>query len=246
MISVCIPTYNGEKYILRQLQSILVQLAEDDEIIISDDSSDDATVAVIKSIGDSRIKLFENMHFKTPVYNLENALKQAKGEYIFLSDQDDIWHASKVSSMLKYLRSYDLVISNASIINNKEEVITASYFDWKNSGPGFLKNVIKNSYIGCCMAFNRSILNLALPFPTKLAMHDVWIGLIAEAFGNVYFLDEKLVLYRRHDSNMTYAIDRSDDNLSDNSFIYKLSYRFYILKHIILRKISGKSNTGSN
>jgi len=80
MISVCIPTYNGEKYILRQLQSILAQLGEEDEVIISDDSSCDNTIAVIKSIGDSRIKLIENMHFKTPVYNMENALKQAQGD----------------------------------------------------------------------------------------------------------------------------------------------------------------------
>ena len=94
------------------------------------------------------------------------------------------------------------------------------------------------------MAFNRKILKLSLPFPKKLAMHDVWIGLIAEAYGKVFFLDEKLLLYRRHESNLTYAIDRTDDKLSDNSFVYKISYRLYILKHIILRKLF--SNTKSN
>ena len=173
MISVCMPTYNGEKFILQQLRSILSQLQQNDEIIISDDSSTDNTINIIKSFNDKRIVIWENNHFYSPVFNVENALKHAKGDYIFLSDQDDIWVDKKVEKMLKYLSDYDLVISNASIIDSNENVITKSYFSWKNSGKGFWKNFYKNTYIGCNMAFNKKILELALPFPKKIAMHDI-------------------------------------------------------------------------
>jgi len=235
MISVCIPSYNGEKYIMQQLQSILSQLQNNDEIIISDDGSTDNTIELIKSISDHRIKIFENMNFKNPVYNLENALKHAKGDYIFLSDQDDIWVEGKVEIMKKYLSDFDLVISNASIINANGKLITFSYFDWKKSGKGFWKNFYKNTYIGCAMAFNRKILNLALPFPKRIAMHDVWIGLLADANAKVFFLDEKLLLYRRHETNITYSISRNETNLSDNSLWFKLSYRLVLLLNILIR-----------
>lgn len=240
MISVCIPTYNGEKYILKQLNSILTQLDVDDEVIISDDSSSDDTINLIKSLNDNRILISENNKFKSPVYNMENALKLAKGDYIFMADQDDIWVGNKVSEMLKYLKNYNLVISNASIIDQNEKIIKNSYFEWKKSGKGFFKNFAKNSYIGCAMAFDRKILAASLPFPQKLAMHDVWIGLIAEVFGKVYFLENKLILYRRHEANLTYSINRTDENLSDNSLIYKISYRYVILFNIIKRILKSK------
>ncbi len=240
MISVCIPTYNGEKYILKQLNSILTQLDVDDEVIISDDSSSDDTINLIKSLNDNRILISENNKFKSPVYNMENALKLAKGDYIFMADQDDIWVGNKVSEMLKYLKNYNLVISNASIIDQNEKIIKNSYFEWKKSGKGFFKNFAKNSYIGCAMAFDRKILAASLPFPQKLAMHDVWIGLIAEVFGKVYFLENKLILYRRHEANLTYSINRTDENLSDNSLIYKISYRYVIIFNIIKRILKSK------
>ncbi|MDE5758415.1 MAG: glycosyltransferase, partial [Allobaculum sp.] len=91
MISVCIATYNGERYIETQIRSILDQLNEDDEIIISDDSSTDRTLDIIRSLNDSRIKLFAGNKFHSRTFNFENALKQATGDFIFLSDQDDIW-----------------------------------------------------------------------------------------------------------------------------------------------------------
>ena len=90
MISVCMATYNGEKYIEEQLKSILSQLGENDEVIVSDDSSTDNTLAIVESFNDVRIKIFPNNKFHSPIFNFENALKQATGDYIFLSDQDDV------------------------------------------------------------------------------------------------------------------------------------------------------------
>ena len=90
-ISVCIATYNGAKYIEEQVQSILYQLSEKDEIINSDDGSKDNTLAIIKSLNDARIKVIHNTLKHGLVSNFENAIKHADGDYIFLSDQDDIW-----------------------------------------------------------------------------------------------------------------------------------------------------------
>ena len=96
-ISVCIATYNGEKYIIKQLESILPQLREADEIVISDDSSSDRTIALIEQLNDPRIRILKDQKFRNPIYNFENAMLNAKGDFIFLSDQDDIWMPEKVA-----------------------------------------------------------------------------------------------------------------------------------------------------
>ena len=90
MISVCMATYNGEKFVCQQLRSITAQLGTADEVIVSDDGSTDSTLAVIESMGDSRIKTIEGPRRRSPVWNFENALRHAKGDYIFLADQDDV------------------------------------------------------------------------------------------------------------------------------------------------------------
>lgn len=221
MISVCIATYNGEKYIRQQLDSILLQTKTVDEIIISDDSSTDRTVDIIKSYNDSRINLIENQSFNSPIFNLENAIKHSKGYYVFLADQDDIWNINKVEVMLKHLQNYHLVISDCNIINDKNETIHPSAFKIYNSRKGLIKNIIKNSYIGCCIAFKKELLDYILPFPKRISMHDLWIGLIAELFFSVYFCDEQLMLYRRHSKNNT-PLTNFDNN---NSLFYKVSYR---------------------
>lgn len=233
-------TFNGEKYLKRQLDSILEQLGPEDELIISDDSSSDKTMDILKSYQDKRIRLFENKHFKSAVFNLEFALKQAGGEYIFLTDQDDVWLPGRVQRMSEKLQESDLVACNAFIVDQDEKVIHESYFAWKGSGSGFWKNLKKNSYLGCSLAFNRKILSAVLPFPKKVIMHDVWIGLMAECLGKVDFLDEKLMLYRRHADNVTASIDRDDNHLSDFSLSYKLWYRLVLLVLVMRRFLEVK------
>ncbi len=235
MISVCMTTCNGEKYLKRQLDTILEQLDAEDEVIISDDSSTDLTLEIINDYGDSRIRLLENGNFGSPVFNMENALKKAKGDYIFLADQDDVWLPGRVEKVLEKLHAYDLVVCNAFIVDGEEKILHESYFEWKGSGPGFLKNLRKNSFIGCAMAFNRKIVNAALPFPENIIMHDVWIGLLAERLGKVTFLDERLMYYRRHESNFTAAAHRDDKHLSDFSFSHKIRYRSVLLDQIVKR-----------
>lgn len=235
MVSVCMTTYNGEKYLKRQLDTILEQLDQEDELVISDDSSSDTTIDIIKSYDDKRIRLFENNHFNSPVYNLEFALKQAQGDMVFLADQDDVWLPGRVHRVVEKLQDNDLVVCNALIVDQDEKVIHESYFQWKGSRSGFWKNWKKNSFLGCSLAFNRKILEAVLPFPEKLIMHDIWIGLMAESIGKVYFLDEKLMLYRRHEDNVTAAVHKDDAHLSEYSFGFKIWYRMVLLFQVMKR-----------
>jgi glycosyltransferase involved in cell wall biosynthesis len=225
-------TCNGEKYILQQLGSILSQIGESDEIMISDDSSSDKTVEIIKSFDDKRIRLFENNLFNSPVYNFENALKKSTGDMIFLSDQDDIWMENKVKIMMALLQQYDVVVSDCLIVNEKEEIIHQSFFKDRGSGGGFVNNLIKNSYMGCCMAFNRKILDIALPFPENLPMHDMWIGMIGELYGSTYFIDEKLVKYRRHEKSSSPTSSPSPYTIKD-----KVRLRLNLLLKIVARRL---------
>ncbi len=229
-ISVCITTFNGEKYIKQQLHSILAQLDENDEIIISDDSSVDNTVKIIKIFNDIRIKIFENNKFRNPIYNFENALIKATGDYIFLSDQDDVWLPNKVNILKSCLQKYDLVISDAFVVDENLNILHDSFYALNNSKNGVIKNLLKNSYIGCCMAFRSNLLPLVLPFPKNIPMHDWWIGLIAEFQGKVFFCEDKLVYYRRHGSNISPTAGKSSYN-----FFKKIKFRLLLMQNLFLR-----------
>lgn len=234
MISVCIATYNGELYIKEQLNSILPQLTDNDEVIISDDHSTDNTLNIINEIQDKRIKIIINNKEKGYTSNFENALSHAKGEYIFLSDQDDIWIGNKVKYCLEILKSYDFIVSDAFLINSNGKKIGESFFYERKVYHSFGGNVFKFGYLGCCMAFKNSILKKALPFPKnhKLCTHDNWLFLIAKVYFKVYITEEKLIKYRRHTNNT------STGGFNNTTSIYfKLKYRIYLLYHLYKRKI---------
>jgi glycosyltransferase involved in cell wall biosynthesis len=206
MVSVCMATYNGGKYIQAQLDSILSQLEQNDELVISDDSSSDNTVEIIRSIPDPRIKLFAGNMFRDPIKNFQNCLQQSSGKYIFLSDQDDVWIEGKYKKMTTLLNEYDLVISDSIIVDEKLNQIEPSFFKFFGSGKGVIKNIGRSAYYGSCMAFTRKLLQMSLPFPeSKEIGHDLWIGLIGELTGRVLFYEEPLLLYRRHDSAFTHT-----------------------------------------
>ncbi|MCM1142651.1 MAG: glycosyltransferase family 2 protein [Muribaculum sp.] len=204
MISVCIAVYNGEKYIREQLESILRQLSENDEVIISDDGSKDKTIDIILSLHDPRIQVVLNSGGHGPVGNFENALKHAEGDYIFLSDQDDIWLDKRVSIAIDAMEEgAECVICNRSLIDKDGNLIAERVTQTDFTKYPFYKIVLSNHYIGCCMAFTRKHLNLCLPFPKSLPMHDWWIGLLAHMQNKVRFIDTPLIAYRRHGNNVT-------------------------------------------
>lgn len=205
MLSVCMATYNGEKYIQQQLDSILACLSANDELIVSDDGSTDGTIAILESYARNNA---DQIHIisgpqRGVIANFNNALKHAKGDYIFLSDQDDIWKKDKVEKVISAFNEHDctVVVHDARIVDAQCNPIGQTLFEYRQSGPGFFKNVIKNSYVGCCMAIRRDLLSAILPLPENVEMHDWWIGLISELRGRSIFIDDKLIDYRRHGDN---------------------------------------------
>lgn len=200
MISVCIATYNGERFIRQQIESIVCQLNVDDEIIVSDDGSTDGTLDVISSMDDRRIRIIEGPKKKSLIPNFENALKAAKGDCIFLADQDDVWKPNKVEVCMKWLQKYDCVVTDAEVTDNNLNPIYPSLYAIMQVRQSRIYNTIwKNGYTGCCMAFRRNILEASLPFPKDIPMHDIWIGNVAAYKYNVKFIPDKLISFRRHD-----------------------------------------------
>lgn len=231
-ISVCLAAFNGSKYINEQLDSILVQLGSDDEIIISDDGSTDDTFSIIESYNDSRLKLFHNKMRKGIVGNFENALNHSTGDYIFLSDQDDVWLPNKIQICIQSLQNNDLVVSNCKVVDENLNVIIQSYFETANSGPGFFKNFYRSSYLGCCLSFNKVLLEKVLPIPSSLALfHDWWIGFLADSCYKVCFIEEPCMLYRRHESNVSPTTAKSKQSL------YKKFFDRFQLLYLALSRI---------
>lgn len=205
MISVAMATYNGEKYIQEQLLSILPQIGKGDEIIISDDGSTDSTLEIIRKINDKRIKIIQGP--KNGIkQNFANAIIKCNGDIIFLADQDDIWKSEKVRKVLDVFKKEkcQCVIHDCEVFNSDNgKIIYSSFFKWRGSKAGRLKNIWKNSYIGCCMAFTSDMKKNILPIPNDIEMHDQWIGLMCEKYGKSIFLPEILLSYRRHGENQT-------------------------------------------
>lgn len=243
MISVCIATHNGEKYVKKQLESILSQLGFSDEIVISDDGSTDQTIKIIQSFEDNRIKVltykqhFDYSKFYLSSYyyataNFYNALKYAQGDIIFLADQDDIWVENKVPVFMEALKRADFVTSNFSIINEVDELLDESYYNENPYNNLNLVKILKNlPFRGCCSAFKRDVLQAALPFPKKLFLHDCWIGLNAYLNNfKIEFIETPLLLYRRHSNNV------SDLN-SPNNLLFKISYRLKLVWYVLFKRL---------
>ena len=245
MISVCIPTFNGAKYIEDQIRSILPQLSENDEIIISDNYSNDRSLEILKGIDDKRIKIFlfkpESSLITADILtkvslNVQNALSKSTGDYIFLSDQDDIWLDGRVNAALPFLenRKPTVVVCNCKVVGENNNTLIESYFSYIKPSSNILRTLYKSSFHWCCMAFNREVVNKAFPFPKYAVGHDLWLGMTGAIYGKVHFLQQPLVLYRRHSSTVT-----TTGFESKRSVYEKLKYRLFIvfsvLNGIILR-----------
>jgi len=207
-VSVCMAVYNGERYIHEQIVSILPQLNREDGIVIVDDCSTDHSVSIIETFHDSRITLLRNEQNCGVLKAFEKALMSARGDLIFLCDQDDVWRSDKVQvfkNIFSNTPEISLAVSDASIINAGGDTTIQSIYASRRFHPGLLYNLARNRYFGCTMGFRRSLLAYCIPFPSDIPMHDVWIGMVNQLVGKTAFIDERLMSYRRHDSNHTKA-----------------------------------------
>lgn len=230
MISVAMASFNGEKHIKRQIESILVNLSEQDELVISDDGSTDKTLEIVQSFEDKRIKIFMNPG-KGVNQNFSNALLHCKGDYIFLSDQDDVWYDHKIDKVMNIFKegSYLIVEHNAVVTDAEGNILVPSFFEHRRVRSGVVQNIIRNTYHGCCMALDATIVNQVVPMPKRGCFHDQWIGIIADHLGKVFFLDEILMEYKRYKNNTS--------SFTQYPFYIQLKNRILLIVNYLLFKV---------
>lgn len=246
VVSVCMTSFNGEKFIKKQILSILNQLSNTDELIISDDESTDTTLEIINSINDARIKLVHHKPdnsdldkilggYRVVADNCANALQYVRGDIVFLADQDDLWADNRVYRMCKALEENDLVMCNYMLINDNDELISQLPIYVRSPiSSSFIYNIVKSRFMLCCIAFKTELLHYILPLPANLMSMDQWIGGLATLKGRVAFLSDVYHLYRRHGGNVSCTSEKSKNPLHIKIF-FRLSMFFKILRRTYLR-----------
>lgn len=207
-ISVCIATYNGAEFVVRQLESVLNQLSSDDEVIVIDDLSKDNTVQLVREKFENRVRVLVNEQNLGAIKSFERAISLAKGDILFLCDQDDVWEANKVETVIKAFeeQNADLVIHDAIVVDGNLDVINSSWNDYNNNNinQGIFGNILKNAYTGAFMAFKKALVSEILPFPANIEMHDQWIALVCMIKKRrIVFINQALMKYVRHGGNVT-------------------------------------------
>lgn len=215
-VSVCLATYNGDKYIYEQAKSILAQLSDDDELIIVDDCSTDDTVLKIKAINDKKIHLYVNKTNLGVNATFERAIKLAKNDYIFLSDQDDIWIEDRVHTMVSKLciDKSALITSNLTWIDDENAPVDIK-IDGVSSqkSNSYFKNILdifygKTNYYGCAMMFRKELRQLICPMPKYVESHDLWIAFAGNLLKSNTHIDDVMLLKRIHDNNLTSTVSK--------------------------------------
>ena len=202
-ISIALVSYNAQKFIREQIDSILINMSENDELIISDDGSSDDTLKIVNEYvrDDTRIKLYEISHSGCNA-NYENAISHCSGDIIVLSDDDNVWMPNKLEAIKKIFNTnsrVSFVMHDCRIVNENLELIEESFLKYNKAKPGLLRNFIKSRYGGSLISFRKELLKYILPFPKNMGFfYDDWIGMMAEKHGKVIFIPEKLSLWRRY------------------------------------------------
>jgi glycosyltransferase involved in cell wall biosynthesis len=231
-------TYNGEKFLEEQLDSILNQSFQDFELIICDDASSDSTVDIIHSYIKKfpNISLFQNIKPLGVIQNFKKAIRLAQTPYIALSDQDDIWHHEKLEILLQEMKILEeshkhiplLVHSDLALIDENNQLFAKSFFDFKDYK--FKENKDLSQMLGRCgvmgntILMNRVLKEKALIFWDYGEIHDYTLALINELYGKRKTIYKPLVNYRIHDNNTSNSIENMQRNYTLSlSYFYKLS-----------------------
>lgn len=222
-IDILLATYNGEKYLEAQLDSILNQTYSNFRLLISDDCSSDNTQKILKEYEkkDNRIQLFFQEKNLGVMKNFEFLLENVKNDYYMFSDQDDIWKQEKIEKSLKKLleTNSDLVYTDLEVVDENLNVTYPSY--WKLKGiynkikkyNNFESLYLNNFVTGCTMISKSQLIKDVLPLPntSKYVLHDYWIPLIISQKGKIAYIEEPLIKYRQHKNNKIGSKKRSDE-----------------------------------
>ena len=238
-VSVAMTTFNGERYVAQQIRSIVSQLGVEDELIIADDGSTDNTPQILKQFAakDHRIKILKNKGIGI-VKNFEKAISACTNDLIFLSDQDDVWVPHKVKVIKEVFRQEEdvtLIMSDLVVVDQDLKTVNESYLKLRGCSTGILRNIARNGYVGCALAFRSELKEMILPFPKGIPMHDQWIGIVAEMFGKSKMVEDKLLLYRRYGDNVT--------SLTSNSSPFqKAIWRLTLSVCLVMRKLNRRGS----
>ncbi len=198
MRSVVLATCQGARYIGEQLDSILPQLSPEDEVVVSDDASTDSTLQIIAQRQDARIRVLANDTRVGYVVNFQRAIAQSRGDYVFFSDQDDVWLPHKVATLESAMGTSDCVASDATVVDEHLQTVHPSFFELRGARSfSWLSIYLKPPIIGATLACRREYLESLLPFPDRVP-HDFWLALNAAVDGKLTVLRTPLILYRRH------------------------------------------------
>jgi len=231
-ISVALVTYNSERFLKEQIDSILLSLGNDDEIIISDDGSSDNTIEIIKEYikKDKRFSLYQIEHSGCNG-NYENAIKHCSRDIIVLSDDDNVWEANKLDVIRKEFESnknVTLCMHDCKIVDEKLNLIENSFIKYNDFKPGLIHNFIKSRYGGSLIAFKKELVKYILPFPKHMPFfYDDFIGMMATKHGQVKVINEPLSLWRR------YSGASSTQFVSSDGSIVKSKKKSHSLKWLI-------------
>jgi len=226
-VVIVMATYNGGRFIEEQIQSIQAQSYSDWVLYVRDDGSRDDTVQKVLQIerADHRVKLVrDELGNQGPIGNfstlMEFSLERNAG-YVFFADQDDVWHAEKIATMLAGVQELELthgvqtpllVHCDLAVVNEVLQPIANSFVKFSRLSPttadlGLL--LCQNQVTGCACLINRALLELACPVPPNVLMHDWWLALLASSTGKIGFVPRQLVNYRQHSGNVLGAISFS-------------------------------------
>lgn len=212
LISIALATYNGEKYISEQIESILNQSIKDFELIICDDCSSDSTYKLVLDYKkkDNRIIVTQNesnIGFKK---NFEKLLSLAKAEYVAFSDQDDIWMPNHLELLYNNISTNDLITANAELIDTNGRSLNATLRDSDkiakipvSKEKKIFTLLYRNFSQGNTTLVRKEFLNKALPIPNEVKYHDQWFGLIASLNNGIGYLEQPITKYRQHGDNVT-------------------------------------------
>lgn len=210
-VSVCMATYNGQQFLREQINSILAQLGENDELIIVDDASTDATCEIVKTFSNARIRLSQNAKQAGHVQTFCRAIALAKNDIIVLADQDDKWTEARLDKLKALFENQNpaLIAGNFHFIDEQGQTLAAPLRHLKAcDSPRTVTNILgiflgKRPYYGCAMAFRKELRDLILPMPAWVESHDLWIAMAGNLSHSLLHCEESLLFKRQHSANVS-------------------------------------------